>query len=421
MTNLFKTKPTQALPLAGFRVIDYSHFLAGPYLSRCLAALGAEVIKVERPTTGDAGRQHAYFINGQSGYFLQQNMGKKGLCINLKDPRGLAMMHKLTDTADVFVENYRPGALKKLGLGFDELSQRNPGLVYCSISAYGHTGPDSHRAGFGLIAEAKSGIMAMVGEPGQTPPLLRVSLGDMYTGIHGVASVCAALLGRVKSGRGQHIDLSLYDCLVSIHDYAVQCYTLSGGKEIPQQTGHDMPQSTLYGVFTASDGHMVIAAQVDDAWKRFALLIGGEALASDTRFHNADGRNQNRVEILAKARAWVAARTVAECLAALDAIDVPSAKVQNIEEVLNDPQIIARNMVIEQDHPVLGKVRLPNLPFNFSECNTTTTVPAPLMGQHNRSIASDLGYSADDIEAMLSDGVLYAEDAVNQLENGSAT
>ena len=399
----------QALPLAGFRVVDYSHFLAGPYLSRCLAALGAEVIKVERPSSGDAGRQHAYFIQGQSGYFLQQNMGKKGLCINLRDPRGLALMHRLTDSADVFVENYRPGALKKLGLGYEELSQRNPGLVYCSISAYGHTGPDAHRAGFGLIAEAKSGIMAMVGEPGKTPPLLRVSLGDMYTGIHGVAAVCAALLGRVKSGKGQHIDLSLYDCLVSIHDYAVQCYTLSGGQEIPQQTGHDMPQSTLYGVFTASDGHLVIAAQVDDAWKRFARLIGGEALAADARFHTADGRNRKRVEILALAKAWVASRTVAECLAALDAVEVPGAKVQSIDEVLADPQIQARNMVIEQDHPLLGKIRLPNLPFRFSGFGNPVPSVAPRMGQDNRAIAGELGFSAAEIDRMESEGVLYSE------------
>jgi crotonobetainyl-CoA:carnitine CoA-transferase CaiB-like acyl-CoA transferase len=140
------------------------------------------VIKVERPKAGDAGRQHAHFVGGQSGYFLQQNMGKQGLCINLKDPRGLAMMHKLTDTADVFLENYRPGALNKLGLGYAELSERNPRLVYCSISAYGHTGPDSHRSGFGLIAEAKSGIMQIVGTPGVASPLLRIALGDMYTG-----------------------------------------------------------------------------------------------------------------------------------------------------------------------------------------------------------------------------------------------
>jgi crotonobetainyl-CoA:carnitine CoA-transferase CaiB-like acyl-CoA transferase len=403
------------LPLAGIRVIDYSHFLAGPHVGRCLAALGADVIKVERPTTGDAGRQHAYFVGGQSGYFLQQNMGKRGVCVNRKDPRGLALMHKLTGTADVFVENYRPGALQKLGLGYKELSARNPGLVYCSISADGHTGPDSHRAGFGLIAEAKSGIRQMVGTPGEAPPLLRIALGDMYTGTNAVAAICAALLGRVKSRRGQHIDLALYDCLVSMHEYAVQCYTLSGGKEVPVQTGHDLPQSTLYGVFTASDGYVAIAAQVDDAWKRFATLVGRDlghaTFASDTRFHSAPGRNAHRLEIVPVVNEWVAARSVAQCLAALDEIDVPCAKVQRIDEVLADPQILARGMVVEQEHPVLGRVRLPNLPFRFSGLDTTPKVAAPLMGQHNREIAGDLGYSPAEIDALVRDGVLYAEAA----------
>ncbi|UCH17604.1 MAG: CoA transferase [Burkholderiales bacterium] len=403
---------SQALPLEGIRVVDYTHFLAGPYLSRCLAALGAEVIKVERPRDGDAGRHHRYVIKGQSGYFLQQNMGKKGLCINIKDARGLELMHRLTDSADVFVENYRPGALAKLGIGYDELSRRNPKLIYCSVSAYGHTGPDSHRAGFGLIAEAKSGIMAMIGEPGQAPPLLRIALGDMYTGIHGVAAINAALLGRMRSGRGQHIDLALYDCLVSMHEYAVQCYTLSAGAEIPMQTGHDLPDSTLYGVFTARDGHLVIAAQVDEAWRRFARLVGPATFADDTRFDSAAGRNAHRLEILPVVRAWVGQRTVAQCLAELDAIDVPCAKVQNIAEVLADPQIKARGMVVEQEHPVLGKVRLPNLPFRFSDCDTTQKAPAPLMGQHNREIATSLGYSPAQIDAMVSDGVLYAETAV---------
>jgi crotonobetainyl-CoA:carnitine CoA-transferase CaiB-like acyl-CoA transferase len=189
----------------------------------------------------------------------------------------------------------------------------------------------------------------------------------------------------------------------------VQCYTLSGGKDIPVQTGYDMPQSTLYGVFTASDGHLVIAAQVDDAWKRFAGLIGGDALALDNRLHTADGRNRNRVEILALVKAWVTTRTVAECLGALDAIDVPAAKVQNIEEVLNDPQIIARGMVVEQDHPVLGKIRMPNLPFRFSGCDTSPQSVAPGMGQHNREIAENVGFSAAEIDAMERDGVLFAE------------
>jgi crotonobetainyl-CoA:carnitine CoA-transferase CaiB-like acyl-CoA transferase len=291
--------------------------------------------------------------------------------------------------------------------------------VYCSISAYGHTGPDSHRAGFGLIAEAKSGIMQMVGTPGEAPPLLRIALGDMYTGTYAVAAICAALLGRANSGRGQHIDMALYDCLVSMHEYAVQAYTLSGGKDVPVQTGHDMPQSTLYGVFTASDGHLVIAAQVDDAWKRFAEQVGNDVghatFATDTRFQSAQGRNAHRLEILPLVREWVSKRTVAECLTALDAIDVPCAKVQRIDEVLADPQMKARGALVEQEHPVVGKVRLATLPLHFSDCDATQKTPAPLMGQHNRDIAATLGYSKNEIDAMVKDGVLYAEQAVEKL------
>jgi crotonobetainyl-CoA:carnitine CoA-transferase CaiB-like acyl-CoA transferase len=362
-----------------------------------------------------AGRQHAWFVgeDGEySGYFLQLNMGKKGVCVNMKDPRGREFMEKLVDTADVFIENYRPGALTKMGLGYEDLARRNPGLVYCSISAYGHTGPDSHRAGFGLIAEAKSGIMQMVGTPGEAPPLLRISLGDMYTGIHAVAAINAALLGRVKSGQGQHIDMALYDTLVSMHEYAVQCYTLSGGKAVPVQTGHDMPTSTLYGVFRAQDGDLVIAAQVDDAWKRFAALVeqhGGPAgFASDARFHTTAGRNAHRLDILAVVKPWVAAQPVAEVLALLDAIDVPGAKVQRIDEVLADPQIQARGMVVEQDHPVLGKIQLPNLPFRFSGCDTTIHQVAPDLGQDNAEIAASVGFSAEQIADMQKDGVLYS-------------
>jgi crotonobetainyl-CoA:carnitine CoA-transferase CaiB-like acyl-CoA transferase len=403
---------TQPLPLAGIRVVDYTHFLAGPYLSRCLAGMGAEVIKVERPPAGDAGRHHPYFKDGQSGYFLQQNMGKQGLCVNLKDPRGLKLVHELVRTADVFVENYRPGALTKLGLGYEELSKRNPRLVYCSVSAYGHTGPDASRPGFGVIAEAKSGAMAMIGVPGEPPPLFRMPIADMYAGIHGVAAVCAALVGRNVSGKGQHIDTALYDCMIGMHDFAVQCYTMSDGKELPEQTGHDLPQATVYGVFAARDGNLVIAAQVDEAWKRLAKLIGGDALAADARFHTPDGRNTNRTEVLGKVKAWTKARSVKECTSALDAADVPCAAVQNIDAVLADPQVKARNMIIEQDHPVLGKVKLANIPFRFSDCDVTPRSVAPLMGQHNRQIAAKLGFTAAEIDAMEKDGVLHAEDAV---------
>jgi len=406
---------TQPLPLKGIRVIDYSHFLAGPYVGRCLAALGAEVIKVERPGSGDAGRQHSFVLDDyQSGYFLQLNMGKQGVSVNMKDPRGQAFMLQLCDSADVFIENYRPGALDKLGLGYEALAARNPKLVYCSISAYGHTGPDAHRAGFGLIAEAKSGIMQMVGMPGEAPPLLRISLGDMYTGIHAVAAINAALLGRVGSGKGQHIDMALYDTLVSMHEYAVQCYTLSGGETVPQQTGHDMPTSTLYGVFRAVDGDVVIAAQVDESWKRFAALVEADAcqpgFGSDVRFHSLSGRNTHREEILAVVKSWVASHPVKRLLNLLEGVDVPCAKVQRIDEVIDDPQIQARGMIQEQQHPRYGTLRLPNLPFRFSDCDTTLTQVAPDLGEHNVAVAESLGYSTQDIAGLLADGVLFTQE-----------
>lgn len=399
----------QQLPLTGIRVVDYSHFLAGPYVGRCLAALGAEVIKVERPGGGDAGRRHATVLDDrQSGYFLQLNMGKRGVGVNVKDPRGREFLHRLCDSADVFVENYRPGALERLGLGYAQLSARNPRLVYCSISAYGHTGPDAHRAGFGLIAEAKSGIMQMVGTPGQPPPMLRIALGDMYTGIHAVAAINAALLGRVTSGRGQHVDMALYDTLVSMHDYAVQSYTLAG--ELPEPTGSDAPSSTLYGVFRAADGDVVIAAQVDDSWKRFAELVeshgGPGGFGTDARFHHSVGRNTHRAEILAVVEPWVAARPAAEVLTLLDGIDVAAAKVQRIDEVLSDPQILARGMVLEQEHPRYGTLRLPNLPFRFSEYDTTIRDVAPDLGQHNADVARSLGYDDAEIDALHAGGVL---------------
>ena len=407
-------KQIQNLPLKGIRVIDYSHFLAGPHMSRCLSALGADVIKVERPTEGDAGRSTPTLLNGVSGYFLQQNMGKQGLCVNLRDPRGLALMHKLTDSADVFVENYRPGALNRLGLGYEELSKRNERLVYCSVSAFGHTGPDAQRPGFGLIAEARSGAQSLLGMPGEAPTLFRMPIADMYAGMHGVAAICAALFGRVSSGRGQHIDIALHDCMVSMHDYAAQGYLLEGS--LPKQTGHDLPTSTVYGTFTAKDGYLVIAAQMADTWRALAKLMGGDEYAARAGAWTQTERNAHREDILARVRAWCLAQTsVKHCCDQLDAAGIPAAPVQTIDKVMNDPQTLARGMVVEQEHPILGKVKLPNLPFRFSECDTTPSGVAPLLGQHNRAIAAGLGYSEADIDALVKDGVLYAEDAVSDL------
>ena len=379
--------------------------------------MGAAVIKVERPPAGDEARTHPYLIDGQSGYYIQQNMGKKGLCVNLKDPRGLEILHKLAAISDVFVENYRPGVLEKLGLGYGKLAELNPGLIYCSVSAYGHTGPDAGRPGYGIIAEARSGVMDLVGSPGEAPPVLRLPLGDMFAGVHGLAAVCAALVGRQANGQGHHIDIALYDCMLALHEFAIQCYTLSGGKEILERSGHDLPQATLLGVFAARNGYVAIAAQMDDAWKRLARLIGGDSMAADPRFANLPGRNAHREEILPRVRDWVMAQTSAkECVATLDRAGVPCAPVNRIDQVVSDPQTQARAMVFEQDHPVLGRIAMPNVPFKFSDIDVTPRSPAPLIGQHNREIlATLLNYSPADIDGMERAGVLHQEEAVSRL------
>lgn len=398
---------TDRLPLQGIRVVDYSHFLAGPYMSRCLAALGADVIKVERPDGGDPGRVLAYMVGDVSGYFLQQNMGKRGICVDVRKPEGLKVIEDLVRSADVFVENYRPGALEKLGLGYEALAAINSRLIYCSVSAYGHTGPEAGQPGFGLIAEAKSGAMAQMGNPGEAPPLLRMPIADMYTGIHGVAAICAAIVGRQQDGAGQHIDLALYDCMVSMHDFAIQAYTFSGGTEIPQPVGHDLPSATVYGVFAAADGYLVITAQVDAIWKKLAQLIGGDALAADQRFHTSTTRNANRPQALEYVTRWTQAQaSVAHCIEQLNAAGVPCAPIQSIDEVINDPQVAARGMIIEQQHPQLGTIRLPNLPFRFSGHTPAVPKLAPGLGEDNEAVLKSLGYDDHAISSLTHAGVL---------------
>lgn len=404
-------------PLAGIRVVDITHFLAGPYMTRCLAALGAEVVKIERPPTGEEGRAHPYHIKGQSGYHLQQNVGKKGLCLNMKTPAGLTIVRRLIGVSDVLVENYRPGVLDRLGLGYRDAVDVNPALIYCSISSYGHTGPSAGKPGYGLLAEAQSGVMDLVGVPGEKPPVLRLPIADGFAGTHAVAAVCAALVGRHRTGRGCHIDIALYDCMVALHEFAIQHYTLSGGTDVLTRSGYDLPQSTAYGVFAARDGYVAIAAHMDEAWKALARLMGGEALAADPRFHDTVGRNAHREQILRWIDEWVLAQPSARaCVARLEAAGVPAAVVQRIDEVVRDPQTQARGLLFEQEHPVLGRVTLPMVPFRFSDVDVTPRTPAPLLGEHNQEIVGALlGYSEREVAELEQAGVLHAEEAVHHL------
>lgn len=394
------------LPLKGIRVVDYTHFLAGPYAARCLSAFGAEVIKVESPN-GDAARGLPYTAKGRSGFFLQQNVGKYGICVDAKKPDGLKLLHKLVSSADVFIENFRPGALDRLGLGYKQLSEINPGLIYCSLSAYGHTGEKSRKPGFGLIAEAMSGAMAQVGRPGEAPPLLRMPIADTFTGVHGVAGICAALYGRTRSGRGKHIDLALYDCMVAMHDHALQRYTMSDGSDIPEQAGTQFPGLTIYGSFAAKDGYLVIAAQVDEGWAVLARLIGGDELSDDPRFRLARDRNQNREVAVKIVDEWVRSQPSRDdCIAQLEAVGVACAPIQTAAEVIQDEHLDQRHMFVEQKQGELGKVRLPGTPFRASSYRGEESLPAPSRGEHNRKIAENLGYGPEDIDRLIDEGVL---------------
>ena len=408
--------------LEGIRVLDLTRYVAGPYLTRCLAVLGAEVIKVERPKGGDEGRDHPYQLKDQSGMFLQLNSDKKGLCLDLKHPRGVAIAKELAAHSDVVVENFRPGVMDQLGLGYEALRAVNPRLIMCSISCFGQSGPYSQRAGFGLIADALSGAMDIVGFPDRPPPIIRIPIADTLTGVHGVGAICAALFARDRQGRGQWIDLALLDCMVALHENALQAYLLSHGEVRTSRCGQHQPSSTIYGVFEARDGCLVIAGHSDANWGRLAKAMGRPELGEDERYATMLGRIQHQKTLVSLVDDWVKGfGSAREVLACLEAHGVPCAPVHTVQDVVGDPQVTAREMLVEMDHPIAGRVRLPNLPFKFSDAETHPRVPAPLLGQHNREIlATLLGYSGDTIHSLEEEGVLYHEPAVQHLGAGSS-
>jgi crotonobetainyl-CoA:carnitine CoA-transferase CaiB-like acyl-CoA transferase len=400
--------------LEGIRVLDFTRYVAGPYLTRCLAVLGAEVIKVERPDRGDEGREHPHQVKGQSGMFLQLNTDKKGLCLDLKHPKGLAIAKELAARCDVVVENFRPGVMEQLGLGYPVLREVNPRVILCSVSSFGQTGPYRERAGFGIIADALSGALDISGFPDRPPPIIRMPIADTITGVHGVGAICAALFARERHGRGQWIDLALLDCMVALHENALQAFLLSQGTARATRCGHHLASSVIYGVFEARDGCLVIAAHADVGWARLAKAMGRPELAADERYTTMMGRIQHREELVALVRHWVRGfASVREVLECLEAHQVPCAPVHSVADVVRDPQVLARKMLVELDHPIAGRTRLPNLPFRFSAADTHPRAPAPLLGQHNRELAQNLlGYSLAQILDLEREGVLHAEEAV---------
>src|SRR6266849_10157619 len=403
-------------PLSGVRVLDLGHYIAIPILTRMMADLGDEIIKVEAAPHGDLTRFTPIVKNGYSGGFIQHNRGKQSVCIDLKKPEGAAIVRELARHADVITENYSPGVLPRYGLGYEDFRKINQRVIMCSISGFGQDGPLKHRVGNDTVALAMSGLMHLTGAPDGPPVYVGLFIADENAGVHGLAAVCAALYYREKSGIGQHIDLSLIECLFHLHDTAIQFYVLSDGELNPTRFGAHHYAVAPCGIFKARDGYIVIAVLVHQ-WELFARAIGKPELMTDPRFATGGARVENRFALVKLIEEWLQSfPTRDEPLAILENARILSAPVLDIAQAINHPQIKARGAMQEVPHPGIGPVALPKSPFHFSETTVEIRSRAPLLGEHNESVLSRyLGYSAEKVASLTRSGVLVQEALVDEL------
>jgi formyl-CoA transferase len=369
-------------PLAGVRVLDLARVLAGPYAAMLLADLGADVIKVERPGTGDDTRSWGPPFAGpedgrQSTYFLSVNRGKRSVTIDLKDPAERGFVADLVRWADVLVENFRPGVMARLGLGDERLAELNPGLVRLSISGFGEAGADAGRVGYDQIVQAEGGLMSLTGMPGGPAVKVGVPIADVCAGLFGVIGVLGALVERERTGRGQRVATSLLAAQAGIHTFQATRYLIAG--EIPGPSGNHHPTVAPYGLFDAADGALVIAVGNEDIWWRFAPLVGIDP--AEARFAANALRLAHLEELHRVLAAALAARPVAEWLALLAGAGVPAGRVKSLDEVYDGGKL-----AWEVDHPALGRIRLSANPLNFSRTAVAPGLPPPLLGEHTDQV-----------------------------------
>jgi crotonobetainyl-CoA:carnitine CoA-transferase CaiB-like acyl-CoA transferase len=384
-------------PLDGILVIDLSRVLAGPYCTMELADMGASVIKIEIPGSGDDTRAYGPpFLQGESTYFMSVNRNKQSLTLNLKDMRGKEILRQLLQRGDVLVENFRPGTLDSLGFGYDVVHAMNPKLIYCSISGFGQTGPYAQRPGYDLIAQAEGGVMSLTGDPESPPLKVGLSFADITAGMNAFSGILLALLARQQTGEGQRVDVSLLDCQVSLLTYQAGIYFATG--KSPERLGNKHPSITPYETFEASDGHIIIACGNQGFWERFCKLAGLEHLLADDRFSTMKKRVENRTELTPLVAAAVKVRTRRQWYELLDREGIPCGLIKTVAEVCTDPQVLARNMVVQLNHPTAGPISVNGVPIKLSATPGEVKDPPPLLGQHTEAILSDiLGYTADQI------------------------
>lgn len=390
--------------LQGIRVLDLSRVLAGPHCGAILADLGADVIKIEQPKIGDDARFFNPFVNGESSYYMNMNRGKRGITLNLK--KGKDIFLSLVKTADVVIENYRPGVMDKLGLGYETLKAENPRIIYAAISGFGQTGPYSQKPGYDLIAQAMSGIMSVTGLPDGDPMRVGGPICDVMGGMTGAMAVLAALQYRNTTGKGQMIDLSLLDSAVASMSIINQHYLVD--KRIPQRIGNAYESAAPLESFPASDGDVVIAVANDKLWQDFVKVIGKPELLEAPEYTTNHKRVQNRKTLKEVIDSWTRAKTVTEIVDSMLAVGVPAAPILNIKQVCTDEHIAgARGMFPVIDHPKAGKVQLTNSPMRMSESDARISLPPPTLGQHNADLyGKELGFSPEKIAELKADGTI---------------
>jgi len=392
-------------PLAGLKVIDLTRVLSGPFATMWMATMGADVIKVENPSDADVTRSYAPELNGQSAYFPTVNHNKRGVTLNLKAPEGKELFKKLIKDADVVIENFRPGVMDKLGLGFDVLHEINPGLIYASISGYGTYGPYSQRPGYDVTAQAMSGLMYLTGEAGGAPTRVGSSFGDTTAGVNIVLAILAALYCRAQTGLGQKVETSLVDSLITLSAQDYIRYFAAG--QVPERMGNIYKTWTPYGTYKAMDGYYNLGCGTEKHFSIFCRAIGHEELIGDERFAGHPARVAHRAELDAYINAWAADKTVKEICDTLVAAGFPCAPVNSIVELVQDEHIAgAREMFPTLEQKGMGKLRVTNIPVRFSASGLAPLRSAPDMGEHNQSIYGSLGYTAEEIEKLRTDGVI---------------
>ena len=390
-------------PLKGMRVVELAHIMAGPVCGLMLADMGADVIKVEKPDGDDSRRFVPPDIQGESAAYMMMNRNKRGIALNLKDPEALEVLRKLLAEADVVIENYRKGTMAKLGLGYEDLAKANPRLIYCEISGFGRTGPYAERGGFDLIAQGMSGLMSVTGEgPGRPPVKVAAPISDINAGILAAMGVSAAYANMLKTGVGQKVDTSLFEAAI-VQTYWQSAIAFATGKK-PEPLGSAHPLNAPYQAFRTKDGWINVGAANQSNWLRFLQVISAPELNDDPRFGSNHDRIQNLpalVEILNK---YLSQDTTENWLARMDAAHLPAGPVNDILQMHDDPQTRARDMIVQVEHPIAGKVDTIGHPVKFSQTPASIKRAAPLLGQHTREILSDMGYSDDRIEALLAKG-----------------